>query len=882
VGSLREGRTRRRIGVITPLAGGYFFGDILVGAQAVASQRDCQLVAIQTANPWPRPEVGHADVTGWVPYAWDHVDGSIVVIDAVAPSVLASLIASGKPLVTIARQHPDAGGISVHSDNAGGTAAAVAHLYEHGHRKIAFAGCFDQEDIIGRFDGYRSALERHGLEFDPDLVLRLTDNLAPGGRHAAERLLEMGLPCTAVVTGTDHNAISMMEVLQAAGVRIPQDLAVVGFDDCEMAQRAVPALTTVRQRFDSLGSIAVDAVLDIVEGRAMQAGVRLSPTLLVCRHSCGCEEGAADEPSAIDFATDDWRQTLAGALATRLVSPLQPAPGTPPNQVWAGVDVLVDGLAAVLRDEPGPPANELDMAWQAAANHTRVAETMTALIGLLQTAGAAQASALGVGADVEHRLEQFVDQNRLEVLRSCALARQTDAHLLEAASHISRTFLKSSSEERAQLAWMPILGAVQGCVALWQDEASSPEPNPGLLLRLTQTYYADPTRSLGAVEPMTPAAFPPESWLDSADANGELAPISICSLGSADRDWGALAACLPADDRFFGGYEMLRHAAVELTLALEHDLLLHERTLTELRVQQQERYFRALVEQSSDFVLVVDATGAIRYASPSHERLLGISPTEMEGTMASEWMEGSGARLLRAAVERAVEAVEPVEIGELRISRSDGAARVLHMVATNRLTDPAVDGVILNSYDITSRKTMEEVLERQAMTDALTALPNRRLLYERAGQAISLAHRDGSGLALLMMDLDGFKAVNDVYGHSVGDKLLREVADRLRAVTRDADTIARLGGDEFAILLRGGTGQEGAISVCDRILRSFDPPAHLEGVDVPIRGSIGVALYPEHGMDVESILRAADQAMYQAKHSSSHFVVFVDHVAPAA
>jgi diguanylate cyclase (GGDEF)-like protein len=254
----------------------------------------------------------------------------------------------------------------------------------------------------------------------------------------------------------------------------------------------------------------------------------------------------------------------------------------------------------------------------------------------------------------------------------------------------------------------------------------------------------------------------------------------------------------------------------------------------------------------------------------------------MEGTMASEWMEGSGAQRLRAAVERAAEAVEPVEIGELRINRSDGAARVLHMVATNRLMDPAVDGVILNSYDITSRKTMEEVLERQAMTDALTALPNRRLLYERAGQAISLAHRDGSGLALLMMDLDGFKAVNDVYGHSVGDKLLREVADRLRAVTRDADTIARLGGDEFAILLRGGTGEAGATNVCDRILRSFEPPAHVEGFDVRIRGSIGVALYPDHGKDVESILRAADQAMYQAKRSSSHFVVYVEHVAPAA
>jgi diguanylate cyclase (GGDEF)-like protein/PAS domain S-box-containing protein len=880
--SLRQGQTRR-IGVISPLAGGYFFGDILVGAQAVASRRDSQLVAIQTAAPWPSSvEVGHVEVTGWVPYAWEYFDAAIVVIDAVGPADLAGLIATGKPLVTIARQHPDANGISVHSDNAGGTAAAVAHLIDHGHRKIAFAGCFDQEDIVARFDGYRSALEQGGVEFDPDLVVRLTDNLAPGGRHAADRLIEMGLPCTAVVAGTDHNALAMMEVLQAAGVRIPQDLAVVGFDDCEMAQRAVPALTSVRQRFDSLGSIAAEAVLDLVDGRAISPGVRLSPTVLVCRHSCGCEEDAGDEPEPIDFATDDWREALAGALAHRLVAPVEPEPGTAPDQIWPGVDVLVDGLAAVLRDEPGPPVSELDMAWQVAASHTRVAETLTALIGLLQAAGAARASLVSAGGDLRHRLDEFVDQNRLEVLRSCALARQSDAHFIEAASHISRTFLRRNSEERTQLAWMPILGALQGCVALWDHEAPDAEANHGRLLRLTQTYFADPTRSLSASDAIKPAAFPPRSWIDSAEENGEPASISVLSLGSADRAWGVLAACLPAQDRFFGGYEMLRHAAVELTLALEHDLLLHERTLTELRVQQQERYFRALVEQSSDFVLVVDASGAIRYASPSHERLLGISAAELEGTMASEWMEGSGARRLRAAVEKAAEAIEPVEIGELRINRSDGTARVLHMVATNRLMDPAVDGVILNSYDITNRKTMEEVLERQAMTDALTGLPNRRLLYDRAGQAISMALRDGSGLALLMMDLDGFKAVNDVYGHSVGDRLLREVADRLRAVTRDADTIARLGGDEFAILLRGGTGEAGAISICDRILRSFEPPAHIDGVDVPVRGSIGVALYPDHGKDVESMLRAADQAMYQAKRSLGRYVVFVEPAEPAA
>jgi len=165
------------------------------------------------------------------------------------------------------------------------------------------------------------------------------------------------------------------------------------------------------------------------------------------------------------------------------------------------------------------------------------------------------------------------------------------------------------------------------------------------------------------------------------------------------------------------------------------------------------------------------------------------------------------------------------------------------------------------------RKEAEETLRRQALHDVLTGLPNRALLHDRLEQALRTADRDNTPLALLLIDLDGFKAINDTLGHHQGDLLLREVGARLRAVLRQRDTVARLGGDEFVALLPGDDGG-GATRTARKILAALAAPIMAEGRRFVVGASIGVTLYPAHGTDAAALLRCADAAMYAAKRAA--------------
>lgn len=176
-------------------------------------------------------------------------------------------------------------------------------------------------------------------------------------------------------------------------------------------------------------------------------------------------------------------------------------------------------------------------------------------------------------------------------------------------------------------------------------------------------------------------------------------------------------------------------------------------------------------------------------------------------------------------------------------------------------------------------RRLTDVLAHRALHDDLTALPNRALFHDRLRQLLLTARRDGTAFALLFLDLDGFKAINDRLGHRAGDLLLQQVAGRLRGTLRASDTAARLGGDEFAVLLPEVAGMPEALLAGQRLLDSLQPPCMIDGLPQRIGASIGVALYPDHGADIDTLLRRADAAMYLAKET--HSTVAVAGIAPA-
>jgi diguanylate cyclase (GGDEF)-like protein/PAS domain S-box-containing protein len=199
-------------------------------------------------------------------------------------------------------------------------------------------------------------------------------------------------------------------------------------------------------------------------------------------------------------------------------------------------------------------------------------------------------------------------------------------------------------------------------------------------------------------------------------------------------------------------------------------------------------------------------------------------------------------------------------------------------VATLQLMVGLLSAAMDHALAFEAKQALLAESTHRAHHDALTGLPNRALFFDRAGSALAGAARRRAPLAVLLLDLDGFKQVNDTLGHAAGDALLRVVADRLRATLRASDTIARLGGDEFALLLPD-TAEDGAVAAARKVLAALALPVPLEGHVAEVGGSISIALHPAHGHDRESLLAGADQAMYEAKRARLGFVVHV--AAPA-
>jgi len=188
-----------------------------------------------------------------------------------------------------------------------------------------------------------------------------------------------------------------------------------------------------------------------------------------------------------------------------------------------------------------------------------------------------------------------------------------------------------------------------------------------------------------------------------------------------------------------------------------------------------------------------------------------------------------------------------------------------------------VIGTVGCARDITERKASEALVQHLAHHDVLTDLPNRALLSDRLRQALAQARRDHGKLAVLFLDLDNLKPVNDTLGHAVGDLILKEVARRLSdVVTRQSDTVSRLGGDEFVILLQRVNSEQDASVVADKILDTLSQPFSIDRLAIDISASIGIAIFPQHGEDVDPLLRNADAAMYRAKNTGRNCYRFFD------
>ena len=306
--------------------------------------------------------------------------------------------------------------------------------------------------------------------------------------------------------------------------------------------------------------------------------------------------------------------------------------------------------------------------------------------------------------------------------------------------------------------------------------------------------------------------------------------------------------------------------------------------------QVNEARLRSLVQHSSDVISIIAPDGTVQFVSPSIKRVLGYDPSELIGTSLLGILHPEDIPRGREILSRNGMAAggpgEPTEPVEWRVRHRDGRWLDLETVGTNLLQDPIVRGIVINTRDVSERRLLEAQLKHQAFHDPLTGLANRNLFIDRVTHCLARAKRSRSTVAVLFLDLDNFKNINDSLGHVAGDRLLVAAAVRLVGCVRTTDTAARLGGDEFAVLLEDPTGDHSTTAVAERIMAAMAAPFVVEGKEVFASASVGIATADAastNGEAASDLLRNADMAMYTAKsRGKARYELFEQHMHRAA
>ena len=316
-----------------------------------------------------------------------------------------------------------------------------------------------------------------------------------------------------------------------------------------------------------------------------------------------------------------------------------------------------------------------------------------------------------------------------------------------------------------------------------------------------------------------------------------------------------------------GDVQMLQLMASAIVAALAKKAALDARSEAEARLRTSEERMRALLEHAHDAVISIDERGCVSQWNRAAERLFGWSPIETIGQPVADLIVPSAMRGEIASVVARYASSERLEDAQQRVTLQaiDRAGRELSVEVS--LTATRVAGrweLTAFGHDVSERRQFEARLRSMALSDGLTGLANRRGFMEALEKAVSRHARGGAPLALLFLDLDGFKQINDEFGHHVGDLALQTFARHIEACVRKGDTVARLGGDEFTVLAEGIATLDQARAIAGKIIAAMDPPLELH--KLRLRASIGISLYKPPA-DASQFLREADHAMYHAKHN---------------
>ncbi|MDQ1464206.1 MAG: hypothetical protein QOC73_1147, partial [Actinomycetota bacterium] len=714
---------------------------------------------------------------------------------------------------------------------------------------------------------------------DPDLFYETGVKGFAGGQTAAAAMLIAGLPSTAVISGTDLSASGIMSTLRGAGIRIPLQQAVVGFDDSDEARNARPSLSTVAQDFDAIGCRAAEFLLAQLAGSAVPAGPHVVATRLVTRDSCGCTNASIVDMPYGDRPTDaqlpeHLRRHLTSAMTAAEPLPLSDETARAVNRF---AHVFGAAVTAPSETSTWDLREATEQLWPSVRSLG-----LQLVTSLLRAAVDEWEIATRQTGELPEGLDRTVGQLLLQVSLSLAAEAQrgqfngqrTLLDSLITQYEVSLDLLRGQNENDSGLAWLSRTTAIAGVLAL-----RGPTPDDPMLTIHSSFHRDEPAHAFP--QTFDERSFPPQWLLEAAVAHPEAVVLVIPIEGRASQN-AYLAVLAPVDNRDPNGREMFHQWAALVDVALAHLDVLHslraqQASLGESLAREQrlaadighseERYALAAAAANDGLWDWDVLTGKVFYS----ERSLDVLGSRTATGGIEVWLDRVHADDrpgLEATIERQFAGrLEPLDY-EHRITTDEGEIRWVRCRGLAVRTDDGLSRIVGSLTDVTERRGLEDRLRRQALYDNLTALPNRALLLDRLGLAVRRTKRHTDyRFAVLFIDLDGFKVINDSLGHATGDKLLLGVASRLQSFVRVGDTAARIGGDEFVVILDDLAAAADVPAITRRLQDALAAPYEIDGKHVVVTVSIGITTTQQEHASAEDMLRDADIAMYRAKTS---------------
>lgn len=760
---------------------------------------------------------------------------------------------AGVPLVNISSRIQ--GVTNIVTDFESSFIELFEHLYHtHGHRNILLMrGPKHHLSSDLRTDIYKAQLAKFGLPFDESMLIYTDLNKAAAELKFTSWLDNADRQIDVIITVNDNQALGIMDVCRDRGIRVPDDLAVIGSMNTLEGMFSSPTLTSIKEPLYELGQAAAIELIAQIEGKAYEPEIKV-PTSLVIRNSCGCAGSESHYVFDSENTTISIDKHISNSFKDSIYQEMVSNFKKISDQYKGGmarddIDSLLISYHASLQNED---CEKFISLLTHKVESFLKSEDMIVWLEITTSIQLTTLKYLEINRESKY-LVNFLSQllklkNDIVQILFRYQSFETE-YYLNKFRLITNDLNSSFDLNRIKKYIVDILQLTELHISIF-DDINAEKLTARCIVSVRNHIYSGIENKQFSAKQLLPNGLEPYK---------ERFSLLVLPLSFRDQPIGFMT--LDLSDRRGAAFENLRAI---ISSALKNELLIQD-------LKNAEKRFSDIAHSTSNWLWETDIDHHFTYCSESTISIIGYSSEQLLGKKITAFNIDDGDSYLNNMMKQDI-----LTDYECWCRHRSGNVICLLISATPIFIDGIFNGYRGVFEDITDKKLQEEKIKSLAYSDILTGLPNRTLFQTKLEEAITYSAENQKQFALMFIDLDHFKHINDSMGHAAGDLLLIELSKRLSSSIRPRDILARLGGDEFTIILPNISHQKEIIDVAERIFSNIQKPITIDDKAIYCTLSLGISVYPNDAKDTQTLLQQGDSAMYLAKSQGRNGYVFYD------